>query len=81
MALADMLPTLDDASLVNLKNNATRLAAEATGARHDQAADLLPLIEAELAERAAKKPPKVTRRAPRAPKAAKVAKVAKEGVD
>ena len=61
MPLADMLPTLDDAALLNLRTNAVRLAADA-GARHEAAATLLPLIEAELAGREARKPPKPPRR-------------------
>ena len=64
MALADMLPTLDDAALANLWANATRLETGA-GAKQKEAALLLPLIEAELADREARKPPKpprVTRR-------------------
>ena len=77
MALADMLPTFDDAALLSLRANAVRLSAEA-GAKHDAASALLPLIDAEIAERDAKKPPKVVRKAPRkaAAKAVAVAPVA-----
>lgn len=59
MALADMLPTLDDSALANLRNNAARLAADAEGVKREAAAVLLPLIEAEIATRIANKPPKV----------------------
>ena len=64
MALADMLPTFDDAALLNLQSNAVRLAADTDGARHEDAAALLPLIEAELSTREATRPPKAVRRAP-----------------
>ena len=58
MAIADMLPTMDDKALDSLKANALRLQEEPEGARQKQAEMLLPLIEAELAEREARKPPK-----------------------
>ena len=61
MAIADMLPTMDDAALASLRINASRLQADADGARQEQAAMLLPLIDAELAERDARKPPKPPR--------------------
>ena len=50
MAIADKLPTLDDAALARLRANAARLQA-AGGAMREEAALLLPLIEAEIAER------------------------------
>ena len=58
MALANMLPTMDDAALSSLMANAKRLQTGAEGPRRDQAAELVPLIEAEQAERQSKKPPK-----------------------
>ena len=74
MALADMLPTMDDKALESLKANALRLQDEPEGSRQKQAELLLPLIEAELAEREARKPPKpprvVRKKAPAAVKAA-----------
>ena len=74
MAVADMLPTMDDKALESLKANALRLQDEPEGARQKQAEMLLPLIEAELAEREARKPPKparvVRKKAPAAVKAA-----------
>ena len=73
MALADMLPTMDDAALASLMSNAKRLQSGAEGPRRDQAAELVPLIEAEQADRQAKKPPKpapVRRRKAAAPPAA-----------
>ena len=69
MTVADMLPTLDETSLLNLRTNAVRLAAGPDSARHKQAAVLLPLIEAEITARAASKPPK-PKPAPRARKTA-----------
>ena len=74
MAVADMLPTMDDKALETLRSNALRLQDEPEGARQKQAAMLLPLIEAELADREARKPPKpprvVRKKAPAAVKAA-----------
>jgi hypothetical protein len=71
MALADRLPTLDDAALANLRANAVRLQS-VEGAKGEAAAVLLPLIEAEIADRESRKPPKPARaaRAARTPKAA-----------
>jgi hypothetical protein len=67
MALADRLSTLDDKALANLRANAVRLQS-ADGAKREEAAVLLPLIEAEIADRESRKPPKPARaaRAPRA---------------
>ena len=77
MALADMIPTLDDAALASLRVNAQRLEATAGGRQQMQAAEALPLIEAELAARLARKPAKKKAAAkPRAPKVAKAAKAA-----
>ena len=70
MALADMLPTMDDAALASLMSNAKRLQSGAEGPRRDQAAELVPLIEAEQADRQAKKPAPVRRRKAAAPPAA-----------
>jgi hypothetical protein len=64
LSLADRLPQLDREQLLNLQANARRLEAEA-GARGENAAALLPLIQAELAARVKPAPPK----APRAKKA------------
>lgn len=66
MTLGDRLPSLDDASLLNLKNNAARLSSGPEGAQQSAAAALLPLVEAEIAVRAAaKKPVKAAPRASR----------------
>jgi hypothetical protein len=69
MALADMIPTLDDKELVTLRDNARRLEAS-DGSLRQQAVELLPLIEAEVAARLALKPPPKKPAKPRAPKAA-----------
>jgi hypothetical protein len=72
MAIADMIPTLNDASLANLRTNASKLEATGNGPRQREAALLLPLIDAELATRLANKPKAV--RAAAKPKAVGVAK-------
>jgi hypothetical protein len=56
MAIADMIPTLDDTALANLRDNAARLGVSGAAQQQKQAAILLPLIEAELASRKAAKP-------------------------
>ena len=61
MALADLIPTMDDAQLKTLRENA--------------AAEILPVIDAELADRAAKNPkPAPKPRAKRKPAATAAAK-------
>ena len=74
MAIADMLPTMDDGALATLRSNAARLEGGAAGAQQKQAALLLPLIDAELAERDARKPPKPVRAKPKPRVKATVAK-------
>ena len=58
MAIADMIPQLTDVELVNLRNNARRLGESGTPQQKVAAAELEPLIEAQLAERLARKPVK-----------------------
>ncbi len=60
MAIGDKLVSMDDASLSNLKANASRLQFSG-GAQSEAAIALLPLIEAELALRLSRKPVKVTK--------------------
>lgn len=55
MAVADMIPGLDDKALANLRENAARLSLTGSEAQKKQAATLTPLIEAELASRLAAK--------------------------
>ncbi|WP_310540747.1 hypothetical protein [Phenylobacterium sp.] len=66
--MADLIPTLDDEGLANLRANARRLENSEVARQAEQAAALLPLIDAELAERLSRVPPK----APPKPRAKKV---------
>ena len=90
MALADMIPTMDDAQLKTLRENAVRIQDGDDPARQNAAAEILPVIDAEMADRAAKNPkpapkPRAKRKpaaataakAPKAPKAAAAPKAAK----
>ena len=58
MAIVDMIPTLPDKELAVLKDNALRLAGSGTPKQQAQAAELMPSIDAEVAARLARKPPK-----------------------
>ena len=58
LAIADLIPSLTDVELVNLKNNALRLSESGTPAQMAAAVEITPLIETEMAERLARKPPK-----------------------
>jgi hypothetical protein len=71
MTMANLIPTLGDAELANLLANARRLQS-GSGASQAKAEALVPLIEAELAEREARKPAKP---APKARKPAGKVKV------
>jgi hypothetical protein len=51
--LAEMVPTMTDADLKSLRANAQRLTAAGSAAQASAAADIIPLIDAELARRAA----------------------------
>jgi hypothetical protein len=63
MTIADSIPSLDDKALESLHDNAMRLMANERDPRHGQAEALLPLIDAELAARAAARPARAHRRA------------------
>jgi hypothetical protein len=71
MSLIDKLPSMSDAELENLKQNAEALAGTGTDKQKSAIANLMPALEAELiarqeraaAERAAKRPPAKPRRA------------------
>ena len=54
--LAEMLPTMTDTDLTSLRANAQRLSASNSAVQAATAAEVLPLIDAELAQRAADKP-------------------------
>ena len=90
MALADLIPTMDDAQLKTLREHAVRIQDGEDPTRQNAAAEILPVIDAELADRAAKNPkpapkPRAKRKpaaataakAPKAPKAAAAPKAAK----
>lgn len=51
--LAEMIPAMSDADLKSLRANAERLAAQGSTTQAAAAADILPLIDAETARRAA----------------------------
>jgi hypothetical protein len=55
MTLAERLPTLTDSELLALQANAVRVAANASDKKAPDAEALLPLLEAELAERKVQK--------------------------
>ena len=56
MAMNEIIPKLDDKELGNLHANALRLEGAGAPAQQKAAADMLPLIQAELAAREAAKP-------------------------
>lgn len=74
MSMSDRLPTMSDKDLQTLKANAERLQTAGVPAQQRAAADLLPLIEAEIAGRPAKAvkaaKPKTTAKPAKKPKAA-----------
>ena len=79
MSMIDLIPNFDQQALMNLRENALRLEQQG-GPQQAKAAAMLPLIDAELAERKAREPVKVTK--PRAKKAvAKVVEVEAEEED
>ena len=63
--LADMIPAMSDPDLKALRANATRLSETGSPVQMNTAAEILPLIDAETARRAAA--PSTTVRKPRAP--------------
>ena len=67
MTIAERIPVLTDAELANLNANARRLSESGTPAQRSAASDLMPLIEAQIADRIARKPVKA--KAVRKPKA------------
>jgi hypothetical protein len=71
MTLEDRIPTLTDSELSSLHANAKRIAEE-DGAKQEEAANLLPALEAELSSRKATKAEarKAALAKPRAAKAA-----------
>ncbi|HZV84208.1 MAG TPA: hypothetical protein VFF48_04395 [Brevundimonas sp.] len=63
--LADMIPTMSDADLKALRANAARLSGSGSSVQMNNAAEVLPLIDGELARRAAA--PSTAVKKPRAP--------------
>jgi hypothetical protein len=71
--LADMIPAMSDADLKALRANAARLSESGSAVQMNTAAEILPLIDAETARRAAA--PSTTVKKPRAPAKKKVVPV------
>lgn len=73
MTLAERIPTMSDADLASLRANAVHLSEHGSASQMTAASDAMPLIDTELARRAAlPKPPKP----PRKPAPKKVAPAA-----
>ena len=68
--LAEKLPTMSDTDLKALRANAARLSESGSAVQMNTAAEILPLIDAETARRAAA--PSTTVKKPRAPAKKKV---------
>ncbi|CAN7152036.1 hypothetical protein [Brevundimonas sp. LjRoot202] len=68
--LADMIPAMSDPDLKALRANAARLSESGSAVQMNTAAEILPLIDAETARRAAA--PSTTVKKPRAPAKKKV---------
>jgi hypothetical protein len=75
MSAADLIPAMTDADLARFHANTAQIHAAGSGSRFEQAASLLPLLEAELSARAARKPATKLSKA-KAAKAAKAAEAA-----
>jgi hypothetical protein len=73
MAIADLIPNFTDVELANLNANVRRILETGAAAQKAAAADLAPLIDAQIAERLARKPAKAKAK----PKAAAIAKAPK----
>ncbi len=79
MSLLEKIPLLDDAALKNLLDNAKRLGASGSPKQQADAAELLPALEAAVAERKAVKlgaaaEKRALTKKPAAPKAPKATK-------
>ena len=61
MAIADIIPRLDDKELANLRENALRLSGSEDARKQAAAAELLPSLEAEIERRLSLAPPKVSK--------------------
>ena len=69
--LADMIPAMSDPDLKALRANAARLSETGSAVQMNTAAEILPLIDAETARRAADKTTTAVKK-PRAPAKKKV---------
>ena len=72
--LADMIPAMSDPDLKALRANAARLSETGSAVQMNTAAEILPLIDAETARRAADKTAAAVKK-PRAPAKKKVVPV------
>ena len=72
--LADMIPAMSDPDLKALRANAARLSESGSAVQMNTAAEILPLIDAETARRAADKTTTAVKK-PRAPAKKKVVPV------
>jgi len=82
VSLLDKIPLLDDSALKNLLDNAKRLGTSGSPKQQADAAELLPALEAAVAERKAVKlgaaaEKRALTKKPAAPKAPKVTKAKK----
>jgi len=64
MSIDERIPSLSDAELARLHDNASRLREQGAVGQRTEAERVLPLIEAELAERRAREPVRPPRKAP-----------------
>jgi hypothetical protein len=76
VSLLDKIPLLDDSALKNLLDNAKRLGASGSPKQQADAAELLPALEAAVAERKAVKLGAAAEKRAAAKKPAKAKKVA-----
>ncbi|MFT3727448.1 MAG: hypothetical protein QM759_06480 [Terricaulis sp.] len=73
MSIDERIPGYSDKELATLRANAERLLTSGTAPQRAEAERLLPLVDAELATRKAKAPPKAPKKAAVKPKKAKAA--------
>jgi hypothetical protein len=76
--LRSRVPTMADDALVALRFNALRLKDSGNAIQRNSATDLLPVVEAEIAERKEKKKASMPAKAPRVSKKKVTAKAKKE---
>jgi hypothetical protein len=64
MSIDERIPSLSDQELTRLHDNALRLRTSGAVSQRNEAERVLPLIDAELAERRARAPARPPRKAP-----------------